>query len=315
MGSGSAGLTAAEELPKLGHTVTVFEMLSRPGGTLIYNILRFRLPLNIVDDKVAQLEGMGVEFVIETCLGRGISVDDLFQQGYQAVFLGTGVGIEDELNLPGKDLEEIYQATEFLKYTNLYDANIPPDAKGRSPESRQVVIFGGGCGAVDCARTAVRMVIQEVTCFYRCGVLDMLCRFEDKIAAQEEGVYFVPLVEAASLIGDERGRVVQARCQRMRPSGIVPKAQPIPAEGATYTVDADLVILVPERGPDPLIGDTTPQLQTESEGWLLADKETRQTNRRGAFAAGDNAGQSRLAVVTIVEACKAAAAIHEYLSI
>jgi glutamate synthase (NADPH/NADH) small chain len=314
VGSGPAGLTAAEELSKLGHKVTVFEMRERPGGTLIYDIPRFRLPLNVVDDKVTQLESMGVEFIFETCVGRDSSVDDLFQQGYHAVFLGTGAGLEAVMDLSCTDLDGIYQATEFLKYTNLYDANIPPDAKVPRPKDKQVVIFGGGYAAVDCARTAVRMGAQEVTCFYRCGELDTLCRIEDKIAAQEEGVYFVPLVEAASLIGDEKGRVVQAQCQRMRPSGIGPQAQTIPVEGATYMVDADLVILAPERGPDPLIGDTTPGLQTESEGWVLADKETGQTTRRGVFAAGDNTGQSQLAVVAIAEARKGAAAIHEYLS-
>jgi glutamate synthase (NADPH/NADH) small chain len=314
VGSGPAGLTAAEELSKMGHKVTVFEMRGRAGGTLIYDIPRFRLPLNIVDDKVNQLISMGVEFIFKACVGRDKNLDDLFKQGYHAVFLGTGAGIEEVVDLPGIDLDGIYQATEFLRYTNLSETNIPPDAKVPRPKGKQVVIVGGGYAAVDCARTAVRMGAQEVTCFYRCE-LDMLCRVEDKIAAQEEGVDFIPLTEVVSLIGNAKGHVVQAHCQHMRPSGIGPKAQPIPVVGATYMVDADLVILAPERGPDPLIGSTTSGLQTASEGWLLVDKDTGQTTRRGVFAAGDNTGQSQLAVVAIAEARKVALAIHEYLNV
>lgn len=314
VGSGPAGLTVAEELSKLGHKVTVFEMRGQPGGALIYDIPRFRLPLNIINDKVIQLKRMGVEFIFDTCLGRDFILDDLFQQGYHAVFLGTGAGLEAEVALPGVDLDGIYHATEFLRYTNIYEVNIPLDAEVPQIEDKQVVIFGSSYAAVDCARTAVRMGAQMVTVFYRCCELDTLCRAEDKIAAQEEGVYFIPLVEVASLIGDEMGHVVQARCQRMHLPGIGPQVQPIPVDGATYLVDADLVILAPERSPDPSLRETTPGLQVEAEGWIMADKETGKTTRRGVFAAGDNTGQSQLAVLAIAEANKVAVAIHEYLN-
>lgn len=313
VGSGPAGLTVAEELTIFGHKVTVFEMHGQPGGTLNYDIPRFRLPLHIIEDKVTQLRKMGVDFTFETYVGKDTSVDDLFEQGYHAVFLGTGAGLEARMELPGIDLDGIYCATEFLNFTNLSATNIFPHEKLLHSTGKQVVIFGGGYAAVDCARSAVRMGAYEVTVYNRCCELNILCRVEDKIAAQEEGVDFVPLVEATRLIGDERGRIVQAECQRLRPSEISRLAQPIPIPGATFTVDTDLVVLAPERGPDPLIAGTTPGLQTDSDGWVIAEEETGQTIRRGVFAAGDNTGQSQLAVVAIADARKTAAAIHEYL--
>lgn len=312
VGSGPAGLTTAEELSKLGHKVTVFEMRGRAGGTLIYDIPRFRLPLNIVNDKVDQLISMGVEFVFDVWVGWDTSIDDLFNDGFDAVFLGTGAGIEEEFVIPGSSLEGIYQATEFLRYTNLSDTNIPPDEDVPHPKGKQVVIVGGGYAAVDCARTAIRLGAKEVSCFYRCE-LEMLCRVEDKIAAQEEGVDFIPMSDVIEILGNSNNQVTQVKCQRLRPSGIGPRAQPIPVEGATYLVDADLIIFAPERGPDPLIGSTTTELQTESGGWLRVDQKTGQTTRQGVFAAGDNTGQSQLAVVAIAEARKVATAMHDYL--
>lgn len=312
VGSGPAGLTIAEELSKMGHKVTVFEKRKRAGGTLIYDIPRFRLPLNIVDDKVEQLLCMGVEFIYEVRVGGDISLENLFEQGYHAIFLGTGAGIEEAVNIPGKDLDGTFQATEFLRYTNLADTGISQGGKAPHPKGKQVVIVGVGHAAVDCARTAIRMGAREVTCFYRCE-LDRLCRVEDKIAAQEEGVDFIPMTEVIGLLGNGNGNVVAAQCQHMRQSGIGRNAQPIPVEGATYTVDADLVILAPERGPDTLIDSKTSGLQTGSEGWLLVDKETGETTKPGIFAAGDNTGQSQLAVVAIAEARKVALAMHEYM--
>jgi glutamate synthase (NADPH/NADH) small chain len=312
VGSGPAGLTTAEELTKLGHKVTVFEMRSRAGGTLIYDIPRFRLPLEIINHKVNQLIDMGVEFVFDVWVGWDMSLDDLFKEDFHAVFLGTGAGIEEEVDLPGKSLDGIYQATEFLRYTNLSDTNIPPDEEVPRPNGKHVVIVGGGYAAVDCARTAIRLGAKDVTCIYRCE-LDMLCRVEDKIASQEEGVDFIPMSEVIEILGNSNGHATQVKCQRLRPSGIGPRSQPIPVEGAIYLVDADLIIFAPERGPDPLIGDTTTELQTEAGGWLRVDHNSGQTTWQGVFAAGDNTGQSQLAVVAIAEARKVALAMHDYL--
>jgi glutamate synthase (NADPH/NADH) small chain len=312
VGSGPAGLTIAEELAKLGHAVTVFEMHQRPGGMLI-TIPRFRLPVHIVEAKVAQLERLGVQFVFETRVGQDVTVQDLLQQGYHAVCLGTGAGFEPVVNLSGIDLESVYLATDFLARTNLDGSYIPTEEQAPIQVGERVAIFVAGHAAVDCARTAVRMGAQKVTCFYR-GEMDMLCRLEDRLAAQEESVRFVALTEPLGLIGDERGHVVQVRCQHVRPTRRDGRRQLIPIEGSRYTVDADLVVLAPERGPDPLIVEATPGLEIEPGGWIVSDEETGQTTRRGVFAAGDNTGESHMAVFAIAEGRKVAASIHRYLS-
>ena len=313
VGSGPAGLTVAEELAKLGHAVTIFEMQLRPGGMLV-TIPRFRLPVHIVEAKVAQLERLGVQFVFETRVGQDVTVQDLLQQGYHAVCLGTGAGFEPVISLPGVGLEGVYLATEFLMRTNLDGSHIPTEEQVPIQMGERVAIFGAGHAAVDCARTAVRLGAQKVTCFYRGWEMDMLCRLEDRLAAQEEGVRFVALTEAVGLIGDERGHVVQVQCQRVRLVRRDGQSDLVPVEGSRYLVDADLVVLAPERGPDPLIVEATPGLEIEPGGWIVSDEETGQTTRRGVFAAGDNTGESHLAVIAIMEGRRVAASIHRYLS-
>lgn len=313
VGSGPAGLTVAEELAKLGHAVTVLEMQRWPGGMLI-SIPSFRLPVGIVAAKVAQLERLGVQFLFETHVGRDVTVQDLLQQGYHAVFLGTGAGFEAVVDLPGIDLEGVYLATEFLLRTNPDKAYIAPEEQTPVQIGERVAVFGAGHAAVDCARMAVRMGARKVTCFYRGRELDMLCRLEDRLAAQEEHVRFVGLTEPVALIGDETGRVVRVECQHMRLTRQDGRVRLTPAEGSRHVIDADLVVLAPERGPDPMIVEATPGLEAEPGGWIVTDEETGQTSRRGVFAAGDNTGESHLAVMAIAEGRKVAASIHRYLS-
>ena len=313
VGSGPAGLTVAEELSKRGHAVTVLEMRPKPGGMLAYTIPRFRLPVHIVEAKVTQLERLGVQFVVGTRVGRDVTVDDLFRQGYHAVFLGTGAGFEAAAHLPGADLQGIYLATEFMLHTNLGKAYMPPDDQSPIPTGKHVVIFGGGHAAVDCARTAVRLGAQKVTCYHPGREMDALCRLEDKSAAQDEHVHFVTLTEPVSLIGDERGHVVRVQCRRVRGNGPIREGQPAPHDGSLFAVDADMVVLASERGPDPQIVEATPGLEMEPGGWMISDSETGETTRRGVFAAGDNTGQSQLAVIAIAKGRKVATSIHEYL--
>jgi glutamate synthase (NADPH/NADH) small chain len=314
VGSGPAGLTVAEELAKLGHAITVFELRPRPGGMLVYTIPRFRLPVPIVEAKVAQLERLGVQFVLNRRVGRDVTIDDLFQQEHHAVFLGTGAGFEAVVNVPGMNLEGVYRATDFLLRTNLDKVYILAEEQAPIPIGQRVAIFGGGHSAVDCARTAIRLGAQEVTCFYRGAEMDALSRLEDKLAAEEEHVRFVGLTEPAILIGNDKGHVVQVQCQHLRLAGRDPRINVIPVEGFTFTVDTDLVVFAPERGPDPLIAEATPGLWLAPGGWIISDKETGQTTRRGVFAAGDNTGQAQLAVTAIAAGRKVAADIHQYLS-
>ena len=281
---------------------------------LVYAIPRFRLPVSIVEAKVAQLDRLGVQFAFETRVGREVTVQDLLQQGYHAVFLGTGAGFEAMVNLPGMDLEGVYLATEFLVRTNLDKAYVPPEEQAPIQMGERVAIFGAGHAAVDCARTAVRMGARKVTCFYRGWEMDVLCRYEDRLAAQEEHVGFVALTEPVALIGDEKEHVAQVQCQHVRLTRRGGRIRLIPAVGSEYTVDVDLVVFAPDRGPDPHIVEATPGLETEPGGWIIADEDTGQTTRRGVFAAGDNTGESQLAVVAIAEGREVAASIHRYLS-
>ncbi len=313
VGSGPAGLTVAEELARRGHAVTVLEMRPKPGGMLVYTIPRFRLPVHIVEAKVAQLERLGVQFVVGVRVGRDVTVEDLFRQGYHAVFLGTGAGFEATAHLPGTDLQGVHLATEFMLHTNLNKAYLLPDDQSPTPTGKHVAILGGGHAAVDCARTAVRLGAQEVTCYHPGREMDELCRLEDKSAAQDEHVRFVALTEPVNLIGDESGHVVSVQCRRMRANGPTGEGQPMPDDDSLFAVDADMVVLASERDPDPQIAEATPGLEMEPGGWIIVDPKTGETTHRGVFAAGDNTGQSQLAVVAIARGRKVAANIHEYL--
>ena len=315
-GSGPAGLTVAEELALLGYEVTIFEAQRQPGGTLVYTIPRFRLPLEIMQAKLAQLKRMGVRFVLGTAVGQDVSVRDLLQDGYDALLISTGAGRDKVAKLPGMDLEGVYLATEFLQQSNLDRSYIRIHLQPLVSVKRgdKVAIFGEGHAAVDCARTAVRLGAEDVTTYHRGTETNLLCRMEDHWAAQEEGVRFVPLTEPVALTGDERGRVVRVLCQHLRAGGREQHSRPIPIEGSRETVDADLVVLAPESGPDPSLAAAVRNLDVDEEGWIVTDRQTGQTTRDGVFAAGDNTGQSYLAVMAIAEGRRVAARIHEYLT-
>ncbi len=324
VGSGPAGLTAAEELAVRGHEVILFEAQRQPGGALIYTIPRFRLPLEIMKAKLAQLKRLGVKFVLSTRVGQDVTVDELFRDGTHALLLSTGAGREPASDLPGMDLEGVYLATEFLAQSNLDRSYLRLHLEPliRIKRNEKVAIFGQGYAAVDCARTAIRLGAGEVTCYHRGTEAHLLCRLEDYWAAQEEGVNFVPLVEPATLIGDESGRVVKVLCQHLRLGSRDQHRRPIPVKGARHTIDADgstelakiLVVLAPEPGPDPDLTAQVRGLEADAGGWIVTDGETGQTTREGVFAAGDVTGQSYLAVMAIAEGRRVAASIHEYLA-
>ncbi len=316
VGSGPAGLTAAEELALRGHEVTLFEAQRQPGGTLIYTIPRFRLPLEIMKAKLSQLKRMGVKFVLATRIGQDVAVDHLFREGYHALLLSAGAGRDRLSDLPGSDLAGVYLASDFLGRSNLDRSylrlHLEPLLSIRSDE--KVVIFGEGHAAVDCARTAIRLGARDVTCFHRGTEATALWRMEDYWAAQEEGVRFVPLTEPVALIGGESGQVVGVRCRHLRVGGREHHSRPIAIEGAEDTIDAGLVVLAPELGPDPSWTGAVPGLEVDAEGWIMTDQETGQTSRNGIFAAGDITGRSNLAVMAIAEGRRVAASMHRFLS-
>jgi len=313
IGSGPAGLTVAEELTKFGHSVTIFDQHRKPGGTLVYTLPRFRLPTQIVEEKVGQLKAMGIEFVMETALGADMTIDDLFGQEYNAVFLGTGGGREVVLGVEGADLKGVYLAKDFLARTNLDKSYLSSDQQAPIDVGQRVVIFGGGHAATDCARTAIRLGAEDVIVFQSGEERGEMYRQEDRLAAQEEGVIIVDLTELKLLIGDSRGHVVKALCQRMRPCR-PGRHWVTPIEGSTFTVDTDIVVLAPQLGPSTDIVDTTTGLTVDDEGWIITDDETGHTTREGVFAAGDNVGKLHMAVMAIAEGRKVAAGIHRHLS-
>jgi len=314
VGSGPAGLTVAEELLKRGHSVTIFDQHRKPGGTLAYILPRFRLPTGVVEEKVAQLEEMGAAFAMETVLGADVTIDDLFDEGYDAVFLGTGAGQESLTDVEGADLEGVYLATDFLTRTNLDRSYLPSDQQEPLEVGERVTIFGGGHAATDCARTAIRLGVKDVIVFQSGEERGEMFREEDRLAAQEEGVEMVNLVKLNLLIGDRQGHVVKALCQRMRPGRSGRRSHPVPIEGSTFTVDTDVVILAPELAPDADLAEATLGLAVDAEGWIITDEETGQTTREGVFAAGDNVGKLHLAVMAIADGRRVAEGIDRTIS-
>jgi glutamate synthase (NADPH/NADH) small chain len=319
VGSGPAGLAAAEQLARCGHQVMIFEKNAQPGGALAYAIPRFRLPIEIVEDKIAQLEQMGVGFVQAATIGKDLSVDDLQKAGYQAILLCSGAGAQTDLELAGQELAGqelagVFSAAQFLMQTNLgghywIEPQWPPLQIGE-----KVVIFGWGHAAVDCARTAIRLGARQVICLYPTHEMEMLCRQEDKLAAMEEGVLFQPYAQPVRLIGYPNGQLQQVVCQRMIPKCVAGERKSVPLPQATFELPADNFISALELGPDKRLAEAFPGLDVDENGWLRCHPITGATNLAGVFAAGDNTSQQHLAAFAIAEALGVASHIDQYLN-
>ncbi|RME45750.1 MAG: NADPH-dependent glutamate synthase [Chloroflexi bacterium] len=315
VGAGPAGLTVAELLAKKGHSVTIFDAWPTPGGILRYGIPKFKMDHALVDQKAEYLEKLGVEFVFNTWIGKDITVDELFEQGYEAVFLGVGAGVGAELKVPGIDLKGIYKATPFLVRANVDPDKRPPDLKDPPEVGERVAVIGGGDTAMDCVRTAVRLGAKEVVCVYRRTEAEMPGNERDRTFAKEEGVQFRWLTQPIRFIGDESGHVVAMECIKMElgepdESG---RRRPVPIEGSNFTMPVDTVVLALGYWPDPLIGETTPGLETHDWGLITIDEDTGSTTREGVFAGGDDVLGPDLVVTAVAQGRTAAQAMHEYL--
>ncbi|MFQ6016073.1 MAG: NADPH-dependent glutamate synthase [Anaerolineae bacterium] len=315
VGSGPAGIAVAEELARKGHGVTVYEAWPRPGGLLLYGIPSFKLSKEIVAAKIEALEKLGVEFVLNTRVGQNLTVDELLKGGFDAIFLGTGAGICAQINVPGEDLKGIYPSMDFLVRGNLPPEYLPPERRDRLVVGKRVAVIGGGDTAMDCVRTAVRWGGEQVTCVYRRTEAEMPGRQEERIHAHDEGVGFEYLVAPVKFMGNDEGWVQAMECIRMElgepdASG---RRRPVPIEGSEFTVEVDTVVLAIGFWPDPLLGETTPGLETKKWGLIIADEETGRTSKEGVFAAGDNVHGPDLVVTAMAAARKAAAAMDEYL--
>lgn len=315
VGSGPAGLACAEQLVQRGHQVTVFEAAPSPGGLLVYGIPNFKLPKAIVDARIHDLRHAGVEFVTGARIGADRTVDDLLGGGFDAVFLGVGSGIDADMEIPGDDLPGVYQATDFLVRTNVDPARLPEGQRERPPVGTRVAVIGGGDTASDCLRTAVRMGAEEVTCLYRRTEAEMPGGKKDRALAREEGAEYRFLTQPVRFHAGPEGRVASVECLQCElgepdASG---RRRPVPIEGSNFIVPADTVVLALGYWPDPVMGKTTPGLETHKHGLIVGDPETGATSRAGVFAAGDAVSGPDLVVTAMRGGRRAAAAIDEYL--
>ncbi len=310
VGSGPAGLTAAAELARLGHQVTLFEALHTAGGVLTYGIPEFRLPKAIVQGEVDYVTSLGVELKLNAVVGKVITVDELLADGYQAVFLGTGAGLPTFMNIPGENLNGIYSANEFLSRVNLMKAYLFPEYDTPVKVGKRVAVLGGGNVAMDSARCALRLGAEKVYIIYRRSEVEMPARREEVENAKEEGIEFRILTNPKRFIGDGQNSVVAMECYEMElgepdDSG---RRRPVVKEGSEFTVDVDVVVVAIGTTPNPLISSTTEGLSTARWGTLvMADESRGQTVKPAVWAGGDVVTGSAT-VISAMGAGKAAAA-------
>jgi glutamate synthase (NADPH/NADH) small chain len=287
VGSGPAGLTCAGELAKNGVKVTVFEALHKPGGVLIYGIPEFRLPKAVVAEEIDNLRAMGVEIVTNAVIGRTITVDELFEDGFDAVFIGSGAGLPNFMKIPGESLKGVYSANEYLTRVNLMKA-YDKDSDTPLKMAKNVAVVGGGNVAMDAARCAKRMGAENVFIIYRRSLNEMPARVEEVHHAGEEGIIFKTLCNPTEIIGDETGTVCAVKCVEMElgepdDSG---RRRPVVKPDSEFSLSCDAVIMSIGTSPNPLIRSTTEGLDTNRWGCIVAD-ENGKTTRKNIYAGGD----------------------------
>lgn len=315
VGSGPAGLTCAGDLAKKGYEVTVFEAFHTAGGVLVYGIPEFRLPKAIVKKEVENLQDLGVEVKTNMVIGRVLSVDELFEMGYKAIFIGSGAGLPSFMGIEGEDLIGVYSANEYLTRTNLMKAYLD-DYDTPIIKSKSVAVVGGGNVAMDAARCAKRLGAENVYIVYRRGMEEMPARKEEVHHAMEEGIIFKNLNNPVKILGDENGRVRAMECIEMElgepdASG---RRKPIAKEGSNFELPVDTVIMSIGTSPNPLIRSTTPGLDTNKRGCLVVNEDTMQTTREGVYAGGDAVTGAATVILAMGAGKQAAQSIDEYLS-
>ncbi|MBW2595723.1 MAG: NADPH-dependent glutamate synthase [Deltaproteobacteria bacterium] len=315
VGAGPAGLTIAGDLVKLGHDVTVFEALHKAGGVLIYGIPEFRLPKSIVDAEVDYLEKLGVKIVVNAAIGRVKTVDELFEEGFDAVFLGVGAGAPVFMNIPGENLSGIYSANEYLTRSNLMKAYRFPEYDTPIVRGKNVVVIGGGNVAMDSVRTALRLGADNAYIIYRRTEVEMPARTEEVHHAKEEGVQFKLLTNPVEYTGNENGWVTGMKCLRMElgepdESG---RRRPVPIKDSEFIIDVDTVVVAVGAMANPLVASTTPGLEINRWDYIVANEETGETSRKGVYAGGDIVTGSATVILAMGAGRNSARAIDEYL--
>ncbi|HSL99411.1 MAG TPA: NADPH-dependent glutamate synthase [Candidatus Limnocylindria bacterium] len=316
VGAGPAGLTVAGDLVQKGHDVTIFEALHKPGGVLMYGIPEFRLPKDIVQAEVDYICSLGAKLECDVVIGKTITIDELLEEeGFNACFIGTGAGLPYFMNIPGENLNGIYSANEYLTRSNLMKAYLFPEADTPVMKGKHVAVVGGGNVAMDAARTALRMGAAKVYVVYRRSKKEMPARIEEIHHAEEEGIEFHLLTNPLRFLGNEEAWVTEAECQRMElgepdASG---RRRPVPVKGSEFRLAVDMVVMSIGNGANPLVPATTPGLDTNKWGNILADQETGKTSKKGVFAGGDIVIGAATVILAMGAGRKAADAIHEYI--
>lgn len=312
VGGGPAGLTCAGDLAKLGYDVTIFEALHALGGVLMYGIPEFRLPKALVEKEIETIIDLGVKINKNVVVGRSITIDELFEEGYKAVFVGSGAGLPKFMGIEGESLNGVYAANEFLTRVNLMRAYDFPNSPTPVKVGKKVAVIGGGNVAMDAARTAKRLGADEVYIIYRRGEEELPARKEEIHHAKEEGIIFKLLANPKKIHG-ENGWVKAIECVEMGlgepdESG---RRRPIEVEGSNFVMDMDTVIIAIGQSPNPLIRQTTPGLATHKWGGIIVEEETMHTSKENVYAGGDVVTGAATVILAMGAGKKAAKAIHE----
>ena len=315
VGAGPAGLACAEQLVQAGHEVTIFESKPAAGGLLTYGIPGFKLPNRVVFSRVEDLERAGVKFSTRIMIGKVKTIDDLFAEGFQAVFVGVGAEIDAPMEVAGEDLPGVYKATEFLMLCNVDPQLLPAELQTKPEVGKKVAVIGGGDTASDCLRTALRMGAEEVVCLYRRTEKEMPGGRHDRELAREEGAQYQFLTQPVRFIAGEDGHLRQIECIRMLLGEPDAKGRrkPVPVEGSNFIVEADSAVLALGYWPDTTVGDSTPEIKTHKYGLIVVDSETGATSRPGVYAGGDDVSGPDLVVTAMVAGRKAAHAMNTFL--
>ncbi|GMV33468.1 MAG: hypothetical protein AMXMBFR60_12970 [Chloroflexota bacterium] len=317
VGAGPAGLGCADILLQKGHEVTVFESKPKPGGLLVYGIPNFKLVKDVWEEKWGQFERAGVKFVGNTYIGKDKTIDDLFAEGFDAVFIGVGSEVDAKMeDAPGADLPGVYEATDFLVRGNIPLDQLPETMRKPLEVGRRVVVIGGGDTASDCLRTALRLGAEEVTCLYRRTEKEMPGGKKDRKMAKDEGAKYRFLTQPVKFIAGSDGKLAAVECIEMKLGEPDAKGRrkPVPVEGSNFSIAVDTAVLALGYWPDPIIGKTTPDLEVHDWGLItVKDKAKGNTSREGVFSGGDCVTGPDLVVTAMVAGRKAGLAIDEYL--
>ncbi|NPV85654.1 MAG: NAD(P)-dependent oxidoreductase [Anaerolineae bacterium] len=314
VGGGPSGLACAERLINFGHDVTVYDQRPIPGGLLMYGIPGFKLSSKVLMAKLNELQNAGIHFVTNTFIGKDITIDALFNDGFDAVYISVGAGVDAQLNIPGEDLPGVFKGTEFLIRSNVNLDLLPPGMTTRPKIGKRVAVIGGGDTASDCERTSIRLGAQEVFCIYRRTEDEMPGVSKDRTFARQEGTRYLFLTQPIRFIADGNGKLTAMECVRMELGEKDAKGRrsPVPIPDSNFILEIDTAITAVGYYPFPSIGETG--LDVTRNGLIAIDSKTGATSRRGIYAGGDAVRGPSLVVEATADGIRAASSIHEYLT-